>query len=106
MDNQTKRKVEEIKSCYYPDGGDRCVGREGQYIDVSYADFTLLEIIEAQQEQINALQHDVSEVVALRMDLAALKTQLAEFQACVTDAVPGACKPIQRDGFTSFTEWE
>jgi len=65
-------------------------------------------LIAKQQAQINTLLRDVSEVVALRMDLGALKVEFAEFRTRVTTAVPstgsnpnlcfcGKSKPSDRD---------
>lgn len=56
------RKIDQLKDRYHPDCGDRCIGKDGQYIDVSWADRTLLEIIEAQRKQIAALAKQVTAI--------------------------------------------
>lgn len=56
------RKIDQLKDRYHPDRGDRCIGKDGQYIDVSWADRTLLEIIEAQRKQIAALAKQVATI--------------------------------------------
>lgn len=56
------RKIAKLKDRYHPDRGDRCIGKDGQFIDVSWADMALLEIIEAQRKQIAALAKQVAAI--------------------------------------------
>ena len=66
--------IQRMKDKYDPDGGDIAVGPHGQWVYVSWADFTLLEIIEAQQAQIDVLR------IEHQSEINSLKAQVAKLQ--------------------------
>ncbi len=59
-------QAQRIKDQYNPDAGDIAVGRNGQFISVTWAEYALLEMIEAQQKEIDELKAQVAAIHAAK----------------------------------------
>lgn len=59
--------VERIEELYDPDGGDIAAGPDGRLVRVTWAEFELLQMVKAQQRQIEALEAQVTHLEATRL---------------------------------------
>lgn len=48
--------AQRMREQYNPDGGDISVGRDGQFIPVTWAEFALLEMVEALEKRVAELE--------------------------------------------------